>query len=61
MTRPVNAHRGPTPAMSRALALVAGGMSQRKAAIECGVSLAGVVKALKRERVAQASGAREAQ
>jgi transposase len=47
--------------MSRALALVAGGMSQRKAAIECGVSLAGVVKALKRERVAQASGAREAQ
>jgi len=36
--------------MSRALALVAGGMSQRKAAREAGVSLAGLVKALKRER-----------
>lgn len=50
MTRPVNAHRGPTPAMQYALALVADGMSQRKAAAEAGVSLAGLVKALKRAR-----------
>lgn len=43
--------RGATsPAMSRALALVAGGMSQRKAAAEAGVSLAGIVKALRRVR-----------
>ena len=48
--RPVNAHRGPTPAMQYALALVADGMSQRKAAAEAGVSLAGLFKALKRER-----------
>lgn len=33
-----------------ALALVAGGMSQRKAAAAAGVSLAGIVKALKRVR-----------
>lgn len=36
--------------MSRALALVAGGVSQRNAAAEAGVSLAGLVKALKRAR-----------
>lgn len=39
-----------SPAMSRALALVAGGMSQRKAAAAAGVSLAGIVKALRRAR-----------
>ena len=50
MTRPANHHRGPTPAMRRALALVADGVSQRKAAAEAGVSLAGLVKALRRER-----------
>lgn len=37
-----------SPAMSRALALVAGGVSQRKAAKAAGVSLSGIVKALKR-------------
>jgi len=45
------AFKGQTsPAMARALALVAGGMSQRKAAAEAGVSLAGIVKALRRVR-----------
>ena len=39
-----------SPAMARALALVAGGVSQRKAAAAAGVSLAGIVKALKRAR-----------
>lgn len=48
--RPINAHRGPTPATQYALALVAKGVSQRKAAADAGVSLAGLVKALKRER-----------
>ena len=45
-----NHHRGPTPAMIRALALVAAGMSQRKAAAAAGVSLAGLALALKRQR-----------
>lgn len=45
-----NHHRGPTPAMLHALALVADGLSQRKAAVAAGVSLAGLVKALKRQR-----------
>lgn len=36
--------------MLRALALVAGGMSQRKAAKAAGVSLSGIVKALKRAK-----------
>jgi transposase len=36
--------------MLSALALVAGGMSQRKAAKAAGVSLAGLVKALQRQR-----------
>lgn len=40
----------PSPAMLSALALVAGGMSQRKAAAAAGVSLSGIVKALKRAR-----------
>lgn len=45
------AFRGVTsPAMLAALALVAGGMSQRKAAAAAGVSLSGIVKALKRAR-----------
>lgn len=39
-----------SPAMLSALALVAGGMSQRKAAKAAGVSLAGLVKALQRQR-----------
>lgn len=39
-----------SPAMLSALALVAGGMSQRKAAKAAGVSLSGIVKALKRTR-----------
>lgn len=43
-------YRGPTQAMSRALALVAAGESQRNAAAAAGVSLAGLVKALKRQR-----------
>ena len=42
-----------SPAMARALALVAGGMSQRKAAADAGVSLAGIVKALRRRKEAQ--------
>lgn len=37
-----------SPAMDNALALVAGGLSQRKAAAAAGVSLAGIVKALRR-------------
>jgi hypothetical protein len=45
-----NHHKGPTPAMIRALALVAAGESQRKAAAAAGVSLAGLVKALQRQR-----------
>lgn len=53
MTRPANAHRGPTPAMQHALALVAKGVSQRKAAAEAGVSLAGLVKALRRDTAMQ--------
>ena len=52
-----NAHRGPTPAMQHALALVAKGVSQRKAAAEAGVSLAGLVKALRRERLQFSLGA----
>jgi hypothetical protein len=45
-----NHHKGPTPAMLQALALVADGVSQRKASAAAGVSLAGLVKALKRLR-----------
>ena len=48
-----NHHRGPTPAMCKALALVASGESQRKAAAAAGVSLAGIVKALRRRKEAQ--------
>lgn len=51
-----NAHRGPTPAMQHALALVAKGVSQRKAAAGAGVSLAGLVKALRRERLQSSLG-----
>lgn len=39
-----------SPAMARALALVAAGESQRKASAAAGVSLAGLVKALRRQR-----------
>ncbi len=60
MTRQVNAHRGPTPAMSRALALVAAGVSQRAAASQAGVSLSGLVYALRRQREATASPRPEA-
>ena len=56
-TARVNAHRGPTPAMQHALQLVSKGVSQRKAAAEAGVSLAGLVKALKRERLQFSLGA----
>ena len=45
-----NHHRGSTPAMLHALALVAAGESQRKAAAAAGVSLAGLALALKRQR-----------
>lgn len=44
----------PSTAMLYALELVAGGMPQREAAKAAGVSLSGIVKALKRAREAMA-------
>lgn len=44
-----------SPAMLKALALVAGGMSQRKAAAAAGVSLSGLIMAMRRYRAETAT------